>query len=172
MAVPFPVHANGYKWLGKYPRSISLTEPSKILRHKMSVSIRSATANDSTAIAEIYFQAYQHLGWFQHVNGDADANDLKAFFQSIVLATQKVNGVTLVAEKNGQLVGHLLGWERASDSAVETALPNPYYDTNVTVGIRGRVCSRWVNQQADIRHFCGQMGSGRFFCEWRVEFCL
>ncbi|GHJ90088.1 hypothetical protein NliqN6_6490 [Naganishia liquefaciens] len=129
----------------------------------MSVFIRSATAADTAAIAENYFQAHQHLGWFQHVNVDADPNDLKAFFQSIVQAIQKVKGVTLVAEKGGQLVGHLLGWERASDSAVETALPNPYYDPNVTVGIRGRVCSRWVNQQADIRRFCGQMGSGRFF---------
>lgn len=131
----------------------------------MNVSIRSATTADSAAIAEIYFQAHQHLGWFQHVNGEVDPNDLKAFIQSITLAIQKQNGVALVAEKDGQLVGHLSGWERAADAAVETSTPNPYYDINVTVGLRGRICSRWVNQQADIRNFSGQMGSGRFFCE-------
>jgi hypothetical protein len=133
----------------------------------MNVSIRSATTADSAAIAEIYFQAYQHLGWFQHVNGEVDPNELKAFIQSVALAIQKQNGVAFVAEKDGKVVGHLLGWERAADAAVETSTANPYYDTNVTVNLRGRVCSRWVNQQADIRQFSGQMGSGRFFCESR-----
>lgn len=135
----------------------------------MNATIRSATATDGATVAEIYYQAYQNLAWFQHVNAEADPEVVKTFVQSIVLAIQKNNGVVLVAEKDGQAVGCLMGWERASDAAVEAnpAFPNPYYDPSVTVNIRGRVLSRWIDQQADIRKFSGQIGTqqGHFFCE-------
>jgi hypothetical protein len=141
----------------------------------MNATIRSATAADSATVAEIYYQAYQNLSWFQHVNAEADPEAIKAFVQTIVHAILKNSGVVLVAEKDGQAVGCLMGWERASDAAVEAnpAFPNPYYDPGVTVNIRGRVLSRWINQQAEIRKFSGQIGTqqGRFFCEslviWR-----
>lgn len=138
----------------------------------MNVIIRPATAADSIVIGEIYYQAYQNLAWFQHVNSEADPNDVKAFVQSVVLAIQKQNGVLFIAEREGQAIGCLLGWERASDSSVEGnhAFPNPYYDPGVTVNIRGRVCSRWIDQQADIRKFSGQIGTqqGRFLCKSSV----
>lgn len=135
----------------------------------MNATIRSANASDSATVAQIYYQAYQNLAWFQHVNADADPNAVEAFVHSIALAIQKNNGTVLIAEKDGQAIGCLMGWERASDAAVEAnpAYPNPYYDPNVTVNIRGRVVSRWINQQADIRKFSGSIVTqqGRFFCK-------
>ncbi|KAJ9108550.1 hypothetical protein QFC19_002266 [Naganishia cerealis] len=134
----------------------------------MNVTIRSATsADDLNAIGETYFQAYYGLSWFQHVNAEVDAADVKNLMSRIAaVLVEQTNGIVLFAELDGQVVGHLMAWERANVQTweLENGFKNPYYNPKVTTNLKGRTFYRWVDQQAGIRQFSEQVEAqhGRF----------
>ncbi|KAJ9094723.1 hypothetical protein QFC21_005881 [Naganishia friedmannii] len=134
----------------------------------MNVNIRPASSpDDCQAIGETYFQAYYGLSWFQHVNAEVNPEDIKNLMSTIAsVLLEQSNGLVLVAEQDGQIVGHLMAWERANVHAweLENGSKNPYYNPRVTTNLRGRTFSRWVDQQAGIRKFAEQVEGqhGRF----------